>query len=623
MISDEDIAMSNTSEQPRICEICAEDFKGRGEKREITCIGCEKGVCMECCKTYILDETQPKCMYPDCGLVWSRQFLVTNFPNSFITNALRKKREDVFFEQEKALLPATQETVNRIIRSEKINVIYKKYKKLRDVIEKEYTDEYDYISTNLTLENKGYVIKWPPGYQRDNYAFTPFILGVGVEPLHVYGEEKGRTLASLFADEAISKRVKLSMRYAFIQNNKQRNYSSKYLNLINTDAPLPDLLVLAALSISLYGSIFVPYTTGWRKYHSRHFIAIKHTRITSLSRVLLEHMSELDASGLRSRREETPQSERRFVRGCPKDDCKGYLSTGWKCGLCNDHVCSNCHVPTKIGEEHICDPDVAATAQLIASESKPCPGCRVNIYKIDGCNQMWCTQCKTPWDWKSGRIETKVHNPHYLEYLRTRGTEGAQPDRNPNEVRCGREIDDTFARAFGFILKRHDFSLDEVKRVHAIARGLVHFDTYFINGELGDSPNAEFLRICYMRGLLDEKTFKKRVQMTYKKFHKEKELQEVFVMFKQTVTDILYRYRDALDTAETRDEALSHISILDEVGHLEQYVNVCLKNIAVAYQSTPMEVTLTVKELPSKFLAYGLYNPKMKSNSNGARALVV
>ena len=119
---------------------------------------------------------------------------------------------------------------------------------------------------------------------------------------------------------------------------------------------------------------------------------------------------------------------------------------------------------------------------------------------------------------------------------------------------------------------------------------------------------------------MDEKKFKRRVQMLYKKFYKEKEIQNVLVMFKQTVTDILYRYREALDHEQgTPEEALKHTSILDEVGYLEQYVNTCLKNISIAYQSTPLEISITVKELPSKKLAYGLYNPKQKSNSVGAR----
>ena len=40
------------------------------------------------------------------------------------------------------------------------------------------------------------------------------------------------------------------------------------------------------------------------------------------------------------------------------------------------------------------------------------------ISKIDGCNQMWCTQCHVAFDWKTGAIQNSVHNPHYFEWLR-------------------------------------------------------------------------------------------------------------------------------------------------------------------------------------------------------------
>jgi len=33
-----------------------------------------------------------------------------------------------------------------------------------------------------------------------------------------------------------------------------------------------------------------------------------------------------------------------FVRACPNNDCRGFLSSHWKCGLCELYTCSKCHV---------------------------------------------------------------------------------------------------------------------------------------------------------------------------------------------------------------------------------------------------------------------------------------
>jgi len=56
---------------------------------------------------------------------------------------------------------------------------------------------------------------------------------------------------------------------------------------------------------------------------------------------------------------------------------------------------------------------------------------------VRNCDQMWCTQCHTAFNWRTGRIESVVHNPHYFEWLRRNGN--AVP-RNPGDIPCQNEI---------------------------------------------------------------------------------------------------------------------------------------------------------------------------------------
>lgn len=76
-----------------------------------------------------------------------------------------------------------------------------------------------------------------------------------------------------------------------------------------------------------------------------------------------------------------------FVRACPAPGCRGFLSTSWECGICDVSVCSQCYEIKAEDTIHICNPDILATARLLAKDTKPCPKCGVLIHKLEGCDQ--------------------------------------------------------------------------------------------------------------------------------------------------------------------------------------------------------------------------------------------
>lgn len=84
----------------------------------------------------------------------------------------------------------------------------------------------------------------------------------------------------------------------------------------------------------------------------------------------------------------TATERRQFVRACPMDGCRGFLSTAWRCGTCETWVCKDCGEPKLNGqrdEEHRCDPAAAASHALLQKDSRPCPQCASMIFKVDGC----------------------------------------------------------------------------------------------------------------------------------------------------------------------------------------------------------------------------------------------
>jgi hypothetical protein len=113
-----------------------------------------------------------------------------------------------------------------------------------------------------------------------------------------------------------------------------------------------------------------------------------------------------------------------FTMKCPGAECRGFLSTGYKCGICERSTCAHCLIQYPIddpqGEAHTCSEDDKKTVELIKKSCRNCPSCGMSIFRIEGCNQMFCTACNTAFDWATGQqLNTRqIHNPHYTDYLR-------------------------------------------------------------------------------------------------------------------------------------------------------------------------------------------------------------
>jgi hypothetical protein len=111
------------------------------------------------------------------------------------------------------------------------------------------------------------------------------------------------------------------------------------------------------------------------------------------------------------------KTQNSYIKKCIHQNCRGFINHKGYCILCNCIVCLECF-ELKLNDFHQCNPSIIQSIQLIKNETKPCPKCNISIYKIEGCNQMWCTYCHTTFDWKSLKmIYHTIHNPHYYEYI--------------------------------------------------------------------------------------------------------------------------------------------------------------------------------------------------------------
>jgi hypothetical protein len=72
-----------------------------------------------------------------------------------------------------------------------------------------------------------------------------------------------------------------------------------------------------------------------------------------------------------------------FMRSCAAEGCRGFLSSQWKCGICELWTCPDCHElkgENRDDPDHKCDPNNVETAKLLNSDTKPCPKCQTKIF---------------------------------------------------------------------------------------------------------------------------------------------------------------------------------------------------------------------------------------------------
>lgn len=217
---------------------------------------------------------------------------------------------------------------------------------------------------------------------------------------------------------------------------------------------------------------------------------------------------------------------------------------------------------------------------------------------LKNCSQMFCTQCHTAFDWRTGRIETNhIHNPHYFEWMRRQGN---NPERNPNDVICGRELDHRLVRAIDseignkIVLTRiYNRKEEEVEhkrkqsRFVDLARNIIHIrQVEMYRYEYNYERNNEELRILYMQNRISEDEFKRRLQIQNKKHHKQMELRNIFRLVVDSMTDIIYRFYEEVKKNDWRFD----FTILDEAEPLRQYANECLADISRTYNSVKIQL---------------------------------
>lgn len=249
------------------------------------------------------------------------------------------------------------------------------------------------------------------------------------------------------------------------------------------------------------------------------------------------------------------KDKRVFIKKCPGNKCKGFLSSKYKCEICDLKVCAKCFaIKDAVGEEtkqdaHVCNEDDILSAELIKKETRHCPNCATDIFKTEGCDQMWCTQCQTPFSWKTGlKVKGTVHNPHFYAWQAAGGVAAVAP----GAVLCG-GLPPLYNFRVGLIRamkqlypninprRLQDTEEGEVcAEAIALHRATAHFEGVELDRVrllCNEAINHEDLRIRYILGLISSEEMKATILKRYKQKEKAQAILGIYELVNTVFTD--------------------------------------------------------------------------------------
>lgn len=540
---------NNKSSELGTCACCCDDFNAKSQA-PITCPRCPYKACKACHKKYLLNSiSTPHCM--SCRNRWTYKDLLILFKRSFVNVTFRKQRGCYLLDRAKSHLPLAMPYAE----SEK------KVKELRNIIKGE----------NSEL---------------------------------------------------------LSLR-RFFKHNSQ------------------------------YSANKNEYEKNKEKYNKLREIVIIHQR------QLNEELSRSYVTGRQRQRMKRRVVESTYEEHCPVAECRGFVDKNTHfCGLCKTYVCHKCAIPLgklntmnqqtsitsyvnndkgddndndmdvdadvyvsgnvgeekkvdiessslsadekkqlkKMKEKHECKEEDIESIKEIRAHTRQCPNCKTRIYRIAGCDTMWCVQCHTGFNWRTGLVITNtrdLHNPHYIEFIR----QNPNFSTNQQEMKRNDHNQQPYNPCDQFTLENIpvvDVHVVRSKTRHLPAstqdillhyqQQMAHMRDYgrqkFVEGNQYDE--VEFA-LRYLVGTWNEKIWRIQVEHHDRFRQTNQEYQDVLLTWLVVMNDLFTNYSKE-NTSES--EWNTAIELLKQIVQITEYTNQLLSDMNLLYNRKTTSIVM-------------------------------
>lgn len=230
-----------------------------------------------------------------------------------------------------------------------------------------------------------------------------------------------------------------------------------------------------------------------------------------------------------------------FLSQCPQNECRGFLDRSHKCGVCKFHACPQCL--TAWTPDHHCNTEDVESIKLLKRDTRSCPRCHTGIFKISGCDQMFCTICHTAFSYRTGCIDTKtIHNPHYFEWQNQQRR--AARWRAGGDVGCNQLPENLYAIWDVFNVTEDDKDAKVVcKMLNRMRQVILHIDLDVLPRKLNlNAIENELmqLRLDYFLGTVDEETWKKKLYIVDKKRERYQALRHAYGLIVDVAPSMFY-----------------------------------------------------------------------------------
>lgn len=525
------------------CNVCCSTFN-RLRKKGI-CPYCSFECCSKCIETYTLGMVDdPHCM--SCKNRWSHEILESLTKKTFLNGDFYKHRKSVLLNREKSYLA-------------------------------EYQEEAATKKKMAELTNKKTALEYDCAIESDKIDITIVNDNIKRSELHkeYYLQEK--------RVESAKKRLNVL---------KHHNAPDAEINVVKAEIDeLTKTHKAIGEKVKKMGKR-VKVGIGYGYYYATEKGA---PNMYNLRIQMRELDTQIRACWVAADRLQKGDTEKKkFVRRCTVAGCNGFLSTAWKCEMCENWSCPDCFEVKGLDRNagHVCTADNLATAKLLRRDTKPCPKCGEMISKIDGCDQMWCITCHTPFSWTTGREVTGgvIHNPHYYQWLRSGGRE---VPRNPLDNPCGGQIRLLYSARLVTVLNAYKAKMNaesapimnqiikEITDIHRKVTEIIDIAVYrFRTGNLRDEFKE--LAISFLLNDINEEQWESALVRIEKNHMKMREYSDIYEAFKAASIDIL----NGLDVTPIPDNVVDTLTnVIIQMNNLKDMTNKSLRDVQARYKS--------------------------------------